>query len=268
MALIACKNCGGQISDKAWKCPHCGKKLKGSSNGNPGTILLIAGFFAMAVIITLEMFEDLNWQFNLAKDIINYSLIYPDILSLIISSFLFLIPTILFIIAFFISKSKGVKYLSLLFGIACVAVSIYLIDFNYNLLYQPVIEFEKTYENANALKELNGKKIENYKGEYLSFTGDNVEIGNRDRVLFTVPVIHVDSKGNITTDIITDNTNAKYYLYIHPYSYAQPWGSDMGFRAEIYGTDKNYWGNYYENEDKKKGDFGKVNIWESLKIQD
>ena len=29
MSLIACKNCGKNVSDLAETCPHCGKKIKG-----------------------------------------------------------------------------------------------------------------------------------------------------------------------------------------------------------------------------------------------
>lgn len=267
MALITCLNCGGQISDKAFKCPHCDIKLKKKTSVNPGVILQIVGIFAIAVILALAIGDE--WL-NLA-DRYNDVLLYQSSLIVIMFSFLFLIPVILFIIAFFTSKTKNVKYLSLLLVFGWVAFSIYWVDFSYRYNFLPAIEFEKNYVNANALKELKGKKIENFNGEYLSFKGDNVEIGNRDGVIATVPVIHVDSKGNMTTDLIKDNTNNLSYLVIEPYAFSGHGleGSSMGFRAEIYSSDMNYWNfDSYANKNKKKGDFGIVGRWFNLEFID
>lgn len=40
MALIKCKNCGGDTSDKAVKCPHCGKRVK---NNKLVLLILLVG---------------------------------------------------------------------------------------------------------------------------------------------------------------------------------------------------------------------------------
>lgn len=46
MALIKCKNCGGDISDKAVKCPHCGKRVQKNK-----LVLLMALVSMIAVLV-------------------------------------------------------------------------------------------------------------------------------------------------------------------------------------------------------------------------
>ncbi|WP_025121751.1 MULTISPECIES: zinc-ribbon domain-containing protein [unclassified Serratia (in: enterobacteria)] len=48
MALVDCKECGREISDKAKYCPHCGVKLQqpvGNLKGCLGVILVFGGIF-------------------------------------------------------------------------------------------------------------------------------------------------------------------------------------------------------------------------------
>jgi len=45
MALTNCKECGGQVSKKADKCPHCGAKLKSGGSGCLWIFLIVVIFF-------------------------------------------------------------------------------------------------------------------------------------------------------------------------------------------------------------------------------
>lgn len=42
MALISCKECSKEVSDKASKCPHCGAQLKSSGIAKTFKFLLIS----------------------------------------------------------------------------------------------------------------------------------------------------------------------------------------------------------------------------------
>ena len=50
MALINCKECGKEISDKATSCPHCGYKLKETTGEEE---LSVAKAVAVVIIIGL-----------------------------------------------------------------------------------------------------------------------------------------------------------------------------------------------------------------------
>ena len=45
MALMKCKECGGQVSTEALKCPHCGHRFRKSSD-RPA-MWLILGFLGL-----------------------------------------------------------------------------------------------------------------------------------------------------------------------------------------------------------------------------
>lgn len=47
MALVACKECGREVSSSAAKCPHCGKKLR---MGLLGKALITLGVIGVAFI--------------------------------------------------------------------------------------------------------------------------------------------------------------------------------------------------------------------------
>ncbi|WP_452232035.1 hypothetical protein [Lacinutrix sp. MEBiC02595] len=51
MALMNCKECNQEISDKAEKCPHCGVKLKKSGNGC--LIFLIIGILLIIAVYVI-----------------------------------------------------------------------------------------------------------------------------------------------------------------------------------------------------------------------
>lgn len=51
MAMIDCKECGGRISSKANKCPHCGCDANIARRARRGCIRSVANFcFAVLVI--------------------------------------------------------------------------------------------------------------------------------------------------------------------------------------------------------------------------
>lgn len=60
MALIYCKDCGQQISDKATNCPHCGapiadnkQQIIGNSNGfavKLGYVFSFSSFFIFPIV--------------------------------------------------------------------------------------------------------------------------------------------------------------------------------------------------------------------------
>lgn len=260
MALIACGNCGGQISDKALKCPHCGTKQKKKiSSVNVGLVLLIVGIALIAAIIVFAILGfDLANQFNYFR---NYT--FDEYFLYVV---LILLPAILFIIAAFKSKTKGIKWLSLSFVVAWLVSFILWAVYDYERNFKPVIDFKNTYTNATALEKLNGKTIKNDKGYYITFKGDNVEVGDSDGMIFQAHVISVDEEGNITTDIQTDPTNAHYYVYLSPYSESYSTWYDYGYNATIYGDDMKYWKDSYYNKDKNKGDFGVVGEWNKLSM--
>jgi len=52
MALTNCKECGGQISKKAIKCPHCGIKLKKGGSG-----CLLSFFIAVIVFVGISIYS-------------------------------------------------------------------------------------------------------------------------------------------------------------------------------------------------------------------
>lgn len=65
MAMIPCKNCGAEISDKAMICPMCGVKINGKSTSSKGgkkiwivlgCILgvIIAGFIVIRIIQAIK----------------------------------------------------------------------------------------------------------------------------------------------------------------------------------------------------------------------
>lgn len=57
MALIICRECGNRVSDRAFKCPHCGAPLhSGSVNGLPnsvgiGYVISLSSFFIFPLIL-------------------------------------------------------------------------------------------------------------------------------------------------------------------------------------------------------------------------
>lgn len=56
MALTNCKECGGQVSKKATKCPHCGIKLrKGGNNGCLWTFIIVALAFVAISIFSPDL---------------------------------------------------------------------------------------------------------------------------------------------------------------------------------------------------------------------
>lgn len=51
MALIRCKDCGYEISDKANVCPKCGNKIAASSKKDNGSIKIIGAVLVVALLI-------------------------------------------------------------------------------------------------------------------------------------------------------------------------------------------------------------------------
>ena len=51
MALIRCKDCGHEISDKANVCPKCGNKIAASSKKDNGSIKIIGAVLVVALLI-------------------------------------------------------------------------------------------------------------------------------------------------------------------------------------------------------------------------
>lgn len=254
MALIPCGNCGSQISEHALNCPHCGTKQKKTSNINPGLVLLIVGIaFIVALIVFAILGFDVASEYNFFRN-----RTFDEYFLFIV---LILLPAILFIIAALTSKTKGIKWLSLALVVAWLVSCKLWVDYDYERNFKPVIEFENTCTNANALEKLNGKTIKNDEGYYITFKGDNVEVGDSDGMIFQTHVISVDEEGNITTDIQTDPTNAHYYVYLSPFSENFSTWHDYGYYATIYGDDMKYWKDSNYNKDKNKGDFGFVAEW-------
>lgn len=77
MALIACNECGNQISDKAKSCPHCGNPLHVGieKGGMPGIIkfLIVIALLAFFVIVLFKIMPQATKQqvkstFNQAVD--------------------------------------------------------------------------------------------------------------------------------------------------------------------------------------------------------
>jgi uncharacterized protein (DUF983 family) len=68
MALISCKECKAEISDKAAACPKCGVELaKGKTRGALKTVLiigvlLVAGFFAMDAMFSTSKREQADFD--------------------------------------------------------------------------------------------------------------------------------------------------------------------------------------------------------------
>ena len=54
MALVSCKECGHQVSDKATTCPSCGGKLKPKTSG---VTKFAAWGLALAVVIGVATYE-------------------------------------------------------------------------------------------------------------------------------------------------------------------------------------------------------------------
>lgn len=52
MAIIKCKECGNEISDKASFCPHCGYKRKRKNGGGFGIASLVMGIVSAVYAMT------------------------------------------------------------------------------------------------------------------------------------------------------------------------------------------------------------------------
>jgi uncharacterized paraquat-inducible protein A len=61
MALVKCKSCGGEVSSKAYSCPHCGHPIRKSpgarlAQGCGGIVMMAVGLvilFVMAAAVGL-----------------------------------------------------------------------------------------------------------------------------------------------------------------------------------------------------------------------
>jgi len=77
MALIACPDCTGQVSDQAFVCPHCGRPLRSppapeylrkeasrlqSLASGCGCLVVLLGLAAVAVIVFLVKHGLLDWK--------------------------------------------------------------------------------------------------------------------------------------------------------------------------------------------------------------
>jgi DNA-directed RNA polymerase subunit RPC12/RpoP len=51
MALIKCHECGGQVSDQAWTCPHCGAPVIVTIHRGPKAVLV-----SLAIRLALGLF--------------------------------------------------------------------------------------------------------------------------------------------------------------------------------------------------------------------
>ena len=98
MALIYCKDCGQQISDKATNCPHCGapiadnkQQIIGNSNGfavKLGYVFSFSSFFIFPLIFGLTGFilgvvnvikkEDLHGWVQIALSIFSLVIEFSD----------------------------------------------------------------------------------------------------------------------------------------------------------------------------------------------
>ena len=72
MAIIKCKECGAQISDKAKTCPHCGAKLPRKPSNIPWTMLAlfiaIVSSFAYLSVKTAE-YENAIFRIKIRADL-------------------------------------------------------------------------------------------------------------------------------------------------------------------------------------------------------
>ena len=66
MAMIKCKECGKEISDKAKKCPHCGIKYKSESEndrkGFPTGLMFILIVIFVAVIFLMMNYNKKDYN--------------------------------------------------------------------------------------------------------------------------------------------------------------------------------------------------------------
>lgn len=145
MALIKCKECGKEISNKADKCPNCGYKNKINSNITSYSsriktgsivsliacsiiIILIIGFIAMANTTTENNYQpsgDVNVSVELTPSYIAFNdLVYFGI------SIVLAVVCLIIIILFLTKKFKNIrlyKWLLLLMAISqliCAIISI------------------------------------------------------------------------------------------------------------------------------------------------
>ncbi|MCI8431523.1 MAG: zinc ribbon domain-containing protein, partial [Lachnospiraceae bacterium] len=80
MALIKCKNCNNDISDKAIKCPNCGSQIKKVTEFNSvdvAVIITLALYCIYALLNALSFIEkvlevDFVWQLYFLAIIIYY----------------------------------------------------------------------------------------------------------------------------------------------------------------------------------------------------
>lgn len=68
MALVPCKECGAEVSSKAFKCPKCGARLRKAKRGFFGFIIKWA-----FILFNLAMFLWLIYVFAFYSDGVNTS---------------------------------------------------------------------------------------------------------------------------------------------------------------------------------------------------
>ena len=73
MAMISCKECGAEISDKAVACPKCGAEMaKGKTRSTLSTIvivgvILVALFFAMDAMFSTSKREQADFEKSIER---------------------------------------------------------------------------------------------------------------------------------------------------------------------------------------------------------
>ena len=75
MAIINCKECGNEISDKAEKCPNCGYPIKEIKNKKNNTLITVICIFIFAFCISIAMlFETSNVSNNNLETVNTYTI--------------------------------------------------------------------------------------------------------------------------------------------------------------------------------------------------
>ena len=123
MALIKCKNCNIEISDKAIKCPKCGTELKKVKNNKKDMFINI---FVLVILVVYSI-GIIYWNINeIFRDLEVYDNVWvfmPYLLKCIILA-LFFILFLWFMFAFYKFQKKTFNILSLIFLVLYILVNI------------------------------------------------------------------------------------------------------------------------------------------------
>lgn len=157
MALIECKNCGNQISDKAARCPKCGSenirtdslnKNREANNRSIGFIFLISGLVLVffSFFYSIREFNTTSYEGYFSSD---------TFLALIFV----VVPIILFTISFFFFKKLIYKIFSILLLGSFILSFLIVKDIYFQSDIAPILDFENEYCNRNSLSNLNNQTL-------------------------------------------------------------------------------------------------------------